>query len=169
MGFEETMDTVARGVEVLGIATLVLGLAAALALPGSPWSGVKAARRATRSSEPCSGAASCWAWSFWSRPTSSGPSPVEPSLENVAVLGLIVLIRTLLSFSLEVEIDGRWPWRRAMPLRSRLSTSSPDTSEPDPEGEDAQPHQGENAGEGEIPRARTPSHTRVRTPARASG
>jgi uncharacterized membrane protein len=38
---------------------------------------------------------------------------VEPSLENVAVLGLIVLIRTLLSFSLEVEIDGTWPWRRA--------------------------------------------------------
>jgi hypothetical protein len=31
----------------------------------------------------------------------------------VAVLGLIVLIRTLLSFSLEVEIDGTWPWRRA--------------------------------------------------------
>ena len=34
--------------------------------------------------------------------------------ENVAVLGLIVLIRTLLSFSLEVEIDGTWPWRRAV-------------------------------------------------------
>jgi Protein of unknown function (DUF1622) len=39
---------------------------------------------------------------------------VEPSLENVGVLGLIVLIRTLLSFSLEVEIDGAWPWRRAV-------------------------------------------------------
>ena len=38
---------------------------------------------------------------------------VQPSLENVAVLGLIVLIRTFLSFSLEVELDGRWPWDRA--------------------------------------------------------
>jgi uncharacterized membrane protein len=38
---------------------------------------------------------------------------VQPSLENVAVLGLIVLIRTFLSFALEVEIDGRWPWKRA--------------------------------------------------------
>jgi uncharacterized membrane protein len=37
---------------------------------------------------------------------------VEPSLENVLVLGLIVLIRTFLSFSLEVEIDGTLPWRR---------------------------------------------------------
>jgi uncharacterized membrane protein len=44
---------------------------------------------------------------------------VEPSLENVAVLGLIVLIRTLLSFSLEVEIDGTWPWRRAAAGRAR--------------------------------------------------
>ncbi len=36
---------------------------------------------------------------------------VEPTLQSVLVLGLIVLIRTFLSFSLEVEIDGRWPWR----------------------------------------------------------
>ena len=38
---------------------------------------------------------------------------VEPSLESVAVLGSIVVIRILLSFSLEVEIDGAWPWNRA--------------------------------------------------------
>ena len=35
---------------------------------------------------------------------------VDPSIESVAVLGLIVLIRIVLSFSLEVEIDGTWPW-----------------------------------------------------------
>ena len=39
---------------------------------------------------------------------------VEPSLENVLVLGLIVVIRTFLSFSLETEIEGVAPWRRAM-------------------------------------------------------
>lgn len=38
---------------------------------------------------------------------------IHPSLENVAVLGLIVLIRTFLSFSLEMEVSGRWPWQRA--------------------------------------------------------
>ncbi len=37
---------------------------------------------------------------------------VAPSLESVAVLSVIVVIRILLSFSLEVEIDGAWPWRR---------------------------------------------------------
>lgn len=39
---------------------------------------------------------------------------VEPTLENVAILGLIVLIRTFLSFSLEIEIEGVPPWRRAI-------------------------------------------------------
>jgi len=38
---------------------------------------------------------------------------VAPNLDNVVVLGLIVLIRTFLSFSLEIEIDGVPPWRRA--------------------------------------------------------
>ena len=38
---------------------------------------------------------------------------VSPTLDNVLILGLIVLIRTFLSFSLEIEIEGVWPWRRA--------------------------------------------------------
>jgi uncharacterized membrane protein len=36
----------------------------------------------------------------------------KPTLTSVAVLGAIVLIRTFLSFSLEVEITGRWPWQQ---------------------------------------------------------
>ena len=43
---------------------------------------------------------------------------VTPTLSSVAVLAAIVLIRTFLSFSLELEITGRWPWQ------------SPDTSRP---------------------------------------
>lgn len=37
---------------------------------------------------------------------------VTPTLQSVIVLGAIVLIRTFLSFSLELEIEGRWPWQR---------------------------------------------------------
>ena len=37
---------------------------------------------------------------------------IEMNLENVASLAIIVIIRTLLSFSLEAEIEGRWPWQR---------------------------------------------------------
>ncbi len=38
---------------------------------------------------------------------------VDPTLENLAVLAALVGLRTFLSWSLEVEIDGRWPWQRA--------------------------------------------------------
>jgi uncharacterized membrane protein len=46
---------------------------------------------------------------------------VEPTLENIGVLGLIVGVRTLLSFSLDVEINGVLPWRRGQ-------KQTPDTS-----------------------------------------
>ncbi|HSR29053.1 MAG TPA: DUF1622 domain-containing protein [Anaerolineae bacterium] len=36
---------------------------------------------------------------------------LEATLQSVAVLGLLVLIRTFLSWALVVEIDGRWPWQ----------------------------------------------------------
>jgi uncharacterized membrane protein len=35
---------------------------------------------------------------------------IEPTFATVGVLGLIVLVRTFLSFALEVELTGRWPW-----------------------------------------------------------
>ena len=40
---------------------------------------------------------------------------IDPTPESVLVLAAIVLIRTFLSFSLEVEIDGRWPWQKKTP------------------------------------------------------
>ncbi len=36
---------------------------------------------------------------------------LEATLESVTVLGLLVLIRTFLSWALVVEIEGRWPWQ----------------------------------------------------------
>jgi uncharacterized membrane protein len=53
---------------------------------------------------------------------------VDPTIESVAVLGIIVVIRILLSFSLEVEIDGIWPWRRWQLPRSREAKAPPDKS-----------------------------------------
>ena len=45
---------------------------------------------------------------------------VEPTFRSLGVLGLIVIIRTFLSFSLEVEINGHWPWQE-----SRRGNSTP--------------------------------------------
>ena len=49
---------------------------------------------------------------------------VDQSVESVAVLGIIVLIRVVLSFSLEVEIDGMWPWNRWRVPRNASAGSS---------------------------------------------
>lgn len=48
---------------------------------------------------------------------------VAPTYESVGVLAIIVLIRTFLSFSLELEITGRWPWQKepdGSPAASRV-------------------------------------------------
>ena len=42
---------------------------------------------------------------------------VQPNLSNVLVLGLIVLIRTFLSFTLELEATGRFPWQRSLDIK----------------------------------------------------
>jgi uncharacterized membrane protein len=40
---------------------------------------------------------------------------VSPTFTSVGVLAVIVLVRTFLSFSLEVELEGRWPWQDRRP------------------------------------------------------
>ena len=49
---------------------------------------------------------------------------IEPTLNSVLVLGGIVLIRTFLSFSLEVEIEGHWPWQKSRRTGSPASNRS---------------------------------------------
>jgi uncharacterized membrane protein len=43
----------------------------------------------------------------------TGTVAVEPTLQNLGVLAVIVAIRTALSFALELEVSGRWPWQKA--------------------------------------------------------
>jgi uncharacterized membrane protein len=44
-----------------------------------------------------------------------GTVAIEPTLQNLGVLAVIVAIRTALSFALELEVSGRWPWQRDVP------------------------------------------------------
>ena len=55
---------------------------------------------------------------------------VTPTLASVAVLAVIVIIRTFLSFSLELEITGRWPWQRDP--RSTADPTRPDPTQSRP-------------------------------------
>jgi len=40
---------------------------------------------------------------------------VDPSLTSVAVLGVIVMVRTFLSVTIDTEVNGTWPWQRTGP------------------------------------------------------
>jgi uncharacterized membrane protein len=130
MGFEQTMDGIARGVEIIGIVTLVMGLVAALVRAGLVLTGGQGMEEAYRIVRTVFGRSILLGLEFLVAADIIRTVAVQPSLENVAVLGLIVLIRTFLSFSLEVEIDGRWPWQsagfgRTAPLPASRGVSDP--------------------------------------------
>ncbi len=112
--FASVMDHVAQGFEGLGAAILVGGVvfSAVLAIvswrrSGKPRQGFLALRRAF-------GATLLLGLEVLVAADLIRTVAVAPTLDNVLVLGLIVLIRTFLSFSLETEIEGVLPWRRAM-------------------------------------------------------
>ena len=126
MGLAETMEQVARGVEVIGIVTLVVGLVIALARAGGILLGSKDAEKAYRVVRTVFGRSILLGLEFLVAADIIRTVAVEPSLENVAVLGVIVLIRTFLSFSLGVEIDGTLPWRRTTASKAGATSPEPD-------------------------------------------
>ena len=106
------MDDIARGVEWIGVAIIVVALVL------SAVRAVIALRRGVAGTEVYSGVRA-----YFGRGILLGLEAlvaadlirtvaVEPTLDNVLVLALIVLVRTLLSFSLDVEIEGVLPWRK---------------------------------------------------------
>jgi uncharacterized membrane protein len=112
--FTELMDHVAQGFEALGAAILVVGVI---------WSFVLAAVAARRSGwsaqaylvlRQAFGGTLLLGLEILVAADLVRTVAVAPTLDNVLVLGLIVVIRTFLSFSLETEIEGVAPWRRAM-------------------------------------------------------
>src|SRR5690242_21571890 len=114
MGFTETMDHVAVAVELAGVVVLVVGLVwtAARALVG--WARTRNGRDAYQDLRATLGGALLLGLEILVAADLIRTVAVAPTLENVLVLGLIVVIRTFLSFSLETEIEGVVPWRRAM-------------------------------------------------------
>jgi len=55
-----------------------------------------------------------------------GTVAIDPTFKNLGVLALIVLVRTALSFALEVEVNGHWPWRTTdVAFRSAAADARP--------------------------------------------
>lgn len=123
------MEHVARGFEVIGAAVLVVGLVWAAAVAVRLWRRGEG-RRAYQTVRELFGGALLLGLEVLVAADLIRTVAVSPTLESVAVLGLIVLIRTFLSFSLQVEIDGVPPWRRALTsgatVMSRAARSSSD-------------------------------------------
>jgi uncharacterized membrane protein len=112
--FTELMDHVAQGFEALGAAILVVGVIwsfvlAAVATRRSGWSA-----RTYLVLRQAFGGTLLLGLEVLVAADLLRTVAVAPTLDNVLVLGLIVVIRTFLSFSLETEIEGVAPWRRAM-------------------------------------------------------
>jgi uncharacterized membrane protein len=49
---------------------------------------------------------------------------IDPTFTSVGVLGLIVVVRTFLSWSLDVEINGEWPWQRSRLHKGELPSAN---------------------------------------------
>jgi uncharacterized membrane protein len=111
--FNALMDHVAQGFEALGAAILLVGVIwsfvlAAVAVRRSGWS-----PRAYLVLRQAFGGTLLLGVEVLVAADLVRTVAVAPTLNNVLVLGVIVLIRTFLSFSLETEIEGVAPWRRA--------------------------------------------------------
>ena len=109
--FAEWVETIGRVVDIAGVAAIALGIAfvAAIALR----------RLVRREAEVYTGfrqqlgRAILLGLELLVAADIIRTVAVTPTLESVVVLGVIVLVRTFLSFSLEVELTGRWPWQQA--------------------------------------------------------
>ena len=112
--FTGLMDHVAQGFEALGVAILVVGVIWSFVLV------VVAGRRSGWSAKAylvlrqAFGGTLLLGLEVLVAADLVRTVAVAPTLDNVLVLGLIVVIRTVLSFSLETEIEGVAPWRRAL-------------------------------------------------------
>jgi uncharacterized membrane protein len=111
--FATVMDHVAQGFEVLGAAILIIGVVWSIVLAVFAWRRSGRTDRAYAALRQSFGGALLLSLEVLVAADLIRTVAVAPSLTNVLVLGIIVLIRTFLSFSLETEIEGVPPWRRA--------------------------------------------------------
>ena len=113
MTFERWVELIGKGIDGIGIAIVVIGSLSAL-LPfvwrtlvrDHSMESYRAVRRNL-------GKAILLGLEFLVAGDIIRTVAVSPTLGKVGVLAIIVLIRTFLSASLEVEIEGQWPWRRS--------------------------------------------------------
>lgn len=115
MSFREIIDIAAKALDVGGITVIVGGITVATGLF------VRDAIRHARGGEAYAayrrgiGRAVLLGLEFLVAADIIRTVAVAPTFQGVGVLALIVLVRTFLSFALELELEGRWPWQKRQP------------------------------------------------------
>jgi uncharacterized membrane protein len=133
MSFTTAMDHVAQAFEALGAAVLVVGALWSFVLAVLVWRRTGKPGRGYTSLRRAFGGTLLLGLEILVAADLIRTVAVAPTLENVLVLGLIVLIRTFLAVSLETEIEGVPPWRRALATGAgtiRRASGSASSSDP---------------------------------------
>ena len=110
-GLGHTLHWIATAIEMLGVAVILLGVLLstiwmARDLASGEWT------RAYRSYRANLGRGILLGLEFFIAADIIGMVAIVPTFERLGILAVIIIIRTLLSFSLQIEVDGRLPWRR---------------------------------------------------------
>ncbi len=121
-GFDQLVHALAFGIEVAGIAVIVLGSAATAVLYLHRWLRRRDPRDAYHRFRAGLGRAILLGLELLVGADIIRTVAIQPTFYNLGVLGLLIVIRTFLSFTLEVEIDGHWPWQAS---RNRDASSKP--------------------------------------------
>ncbi|MGQ3674739.1 DUF1622 domain-containing protein [Xanthobacter sp. TB0139] len=108
----EALHWVTRAIEVAGTVVIVAGILRAFMAYMRDVRGGRSAEEAFKSCRSTLGMGILLGLELLVAADIINTVAIEPTLNSLAVLAGIVLIRTFLSFSLEVEIDGRWPWQK---------------------------------------------------------
>ena len=106
-------EAVGVAFEFAGVAALAIGFVVALAISLAVWVRRRSGRDAFRTLRESFGGVILLGLELLVAADLVKTVTSNPTLTDALVLGIIVLIRTILSFSLQVEIDGVVPWRRA--------------------------------------------------------
>jgi uncharacterized membrane protein len=111
MDFQETIEAIGRVIDAAGVAAMVIGAAIATYIAARDL--LRRRDNVYRAYRRFLGRSILLGLELLVAADIIRTVAITPTLESVAVLAAIVLIRTFLSFSLELEITGRWPWQKA--------------------------------------------------------
>ena len=113
MSFQESMELVGEAIDVAGVVAIVVGTVVATLLAGRDLLGRGSGERDTYESyRQRLGRSILLGLELLVAADIIKTVAITPTFESVGVLALIVVVRTFLSWSLELEITGRWPWQK---------------------------------------------------------